>query len=130
MIGAYRDDCGFVGEADPLEDATAASDEACREALNAAEALAAILDRRDGDAGEHADALLSLRDRIVALHDEATALLGAKCRVVRDRHGRELGVVYADRMRDPCRAGLWDIVPDRRCPVCNAAPDTACGRIA
>lgn len=29
-------------------------------------------------------------------------------------------------MRDPCDAGLWDIRPDERCPICGALPDTRC----
>lgn len=126
----YPDLNGFVGEPDVPLDPAAAASEACRAAQEAADDLAGFLDRREGDAGEHADALTSLRDRIVALHDEAYLLLGSKCRVVKDRHGAVLGVVRSGPMRDPCRAGLWDIVPDRRCPVCDAAPDAKCRRVA
>lgn len=93
MIAAYPDLNGYVGQPDPQPDPAEAASDACRSACEAAGDLAEFLDRREGDAGEHADALKSITERIVALHDEAFALLGGKCLVVRDRHGMVLGVV-------------------------------------
>lgn len=50
--------------------------EACHVAYAAADRLAALLDRAEGEAGDNADAILSIAERITALADEAEALLG------------------------------------------------------
>ena len=94
MIAAYPDLNGFVGDPDvpattPAEDA----DEARRVAQDVADALAGELDRHDGDAGDDAAALLDIAARIIALHEEAVALMGRKRRLIRDARGLPLGLV-------------------------------------
>lgn len=71
----YPDDfAGFPPEREPTPAELA--DEACRDALSEAEQLAALLDRHDGDSGEHADAIESIGGRIAALVVEVRTLLG------------------------------------------------------
>jgi hypothetical protein len=52
------------------------ADDAARDALTEADALAALFDRYAGDSGEDADAIYSIAQRIEAIRNEVIALLG------------------------------------------------------
>lgn len=57
-------------------DKTEAADAACRLAFGAADHLAGLLDRYDGDSGDDADAIDAIRARIDAIAADVRALLG------------------------------------------------------
>lgn len=76
MIGAYRDDAGFVGEPDAPEDMTAAADEAQSRLMASAETLCAMCDRYAGDSGDDPDLIDALGAEIDALTARIRAALG------------------------------------------------------
>lgn len=75
-IHFYRDECGYVGEPEPPHDRAAEADDAMRDAFTSADALAALLDRHDGDSGDDAALIESWAERIDALAAEVRARLG------------------------------------------------------
>jgi hypothetical protein len=93
MIGAYRDENGFVGDREPPRDKRAEADEARRRALAMADEVGWELDRHDSDAGDNPDALHDIAARLAAIRKELRAIMGIKRRMAYDRHGRPLGLV-------------------------------------
>jgi hypothetical protein len=76
-IHFYRDLNGYVGEPrEPDQTPREAADQAQAGMLAAAENLAALCDRHDGDSGEDADLIDALTREIDALADRVRAALG------------------------------------------------------
>lgn len=80
----YHDDCGYVGEsrAPTLRDRTDAADAERAVAFAAIERLHELFDRYDGDAGDNAEAIAGITERLLAIHEEALALLGRPARAI------------------------------------------------
>lgn len=75
-------------------EAAAAADAECACLFSAAEQLAVLADREDGEAGDDPEAIGALAVEATALLERARVVLGAKPTRIRDATGRTIGRVW------------------------------------
>lgn len=75
-------------------EAAAAADAECACLFSAAEQLAVLADREDGEAGDDPDAIGALAVEAAALLERARVVLGAKPERIKDATGRTIGRVW------------------------------------
>lgn len=76
-------------------EAAAAADAECACLFSAAEQLAVLADREDGEAGDDPDAIGALAAEAAALLERARVVLGAKPERIRDASGRTIARMWS-----------------------------------
>lgn len=76
-------------------EAIAAADAECACLFSAAEQLAVLADREDGEAGDDPEAIGALAVEAAALLERARAVLGAKPERIRDASGRTIARMWS-----------------------------------
>lgn len=86
---------GAIRQIRAEREAIAAADAECACLFSAAEQLAVLADREDGEAGDDPEAIGALAIEAAALLERARAVLGAKPERIRDASGRTIARVWS-----------------------------------
>lgn len=85
---------GAIRQIRAEREAAAAADAECACLFSAAEQLAVLADREDGEAGDDPEAIGALAVEAAALLERARVVLGAKPERIKDATGRTIGRVW------------------------------------